>query len=165
MISSNLGYESKKILVTGSAGFIGFHTSKKLLEEGNQVIGYDNLNNYYSVQLKKDRLNILKKYDEFNFIRGDLEDESLVNNVFDNEEPDVVINLAAQAGVRYSLKHPHDYIDSNLVGFLNVLEGCRRYNVEQLIFASSSSVYGANKKIPFSTNDNVDHPVSLYAAT
>ena len=165
MKTENLQYKNKRILVTGAAGFIGFHTSKKLLEEGNSVIGYDNLNDYYSVQLKKNRLKILKEFDSFKFIKGNLENKDLVNKTFKNQKPDIVINLAAQAGVRHSLKHPHDYIDSNLVGFLNILEGCRYNNVEQLIFASSSSVYGANKKIPFSTNDNVDHPVSLYAAT
>ncbi|ADQ13556.1 NAD-dependent epimerase [Halanaerobium hydrogeniformans] len=156
---------SKTHLVTGAAGFIGFHTSKKLLEEGQQVIGLDNLNDYYSVQLKKDRLAILKEYDNFIFIKGDLENNKLVANTFAKYKPEIVINLAAQAGVRYSLKNPHSYIDSNLVGFMNILEGCRHHDVEHLIFASSSSVYGSNEKVPFSTTDNVDHPVSLYAAT
>ncbi|MBF8436530.1 NAD-dependent epimerase [Halanaerobiaceae bacterium Z-7014] len=154
-----------KILVTGAAGFIGFHTSKRLLEEGHQVIGLDNLNDYYSVELKKDRLDILKDNERFTFVKGDLEDKELVEDVFESYKPEVVINLAAQAGVRYSLKNPHAYVDSNLVGFMNILEGCRHHDVEHLIFASSSSVYGSNEKVPFATSDNVDHPVSLYAAT
>ena len=154
-----------KILVTGAAGFIGFHVCEKLLNKDISVVGYDNLNDYYSVELKKDRLKLLKKNKNFKFVKGNLENRKQMKDLFDSERPKIVINLAAQAGVRYSLKHPHDYIDSNLVGFLNILEGCRNTDVKHLIFASSSSVYGANKDIPFSTDDNVDHPVSLYAAT
>jgi len=155
----------ENILVTGAAGFIGFHTSKKLLQEETKVVGLDNLNDYYSPELKKDRLKILEKFKDFSFIKGDLADQQLIEEVFSKYEPDVVINLAAQAGVRHSLKQPRTYMDSNLVGFVNILEGCRHNNVEHLIFASSSSVYGANEKVPFATSDNVDHPVSLYAAT
>ncbi len=155
----------ENILVTGAAGFIGFHTSKKLLQEDIKVVGLDNLNDYYSPELKNDRLKILEKYKNFSFIKGDLADQQLIEEVFLKYELDVVINLAAQAGVRYSLKQPRTYVDSNLVGFVNILEGCRHNNVEHLIFASSSSVYGANEKVPFATSDNVDHPVSLYAAT
>ncbi|MFW6378288.1 MAG: NAD-dependent epimerase, partial [Bacillota bacterium] len=149
----------------GAAGFIGFHVARRYLEAGEQVIGFDNLNDYYSVELKEDRLAILEDYAGFSFIQGDLKDRDLVARVFVNYQPEIVIHLAAQAGVRYSLENPHAYIDSNLVGFLNVLEGCRHNEVEHLLFASSSSVYGANRKVPFETSDNVDHPVSLYAAT
>lgn len=154
-----------KILVTGAAGFIGFHLSKCLLSKGKEVIGIDNLNNYYDVSLKKARLAILKQQSNFSFHLLDLADKQGISQLFINYEVEIVVNLAAQAGVRYSLVNPHAYIDSNLVGFINILEGCRNQKVSHLVFASSSSVYGANTKIPFSVHDNVDHPISLYAAT
>ena len=152
------------ILVTGSAGFIGYHLSKRLLDEGYSVIGIDNLNDYYDPQLKKDRLAQLTN-DNFTFIKSDIENSSVINEVFNEYKPKIVINLAAQAGVRYSLENPHAYVSSNVVGFMNILEACRHNKVEHLIYASSSSVYGANESKPFSTSDNVDHPLSLYAAT
>ena len=153
------------ILVTGAAGFIGFHLSKRLLKEGWQVIGLDNLNDYYDVNLKNDRLDILKKDNNFTFYIAALEDRETISKIFSEEKPQYVVNLAAQAGVRFSLTNPHAYTSSNIEGFLNILEGCRHYKVKHLIYASSSSVYGANKKMPFSVGSNVDHPVSLYAAT
>ena len=153
------------VLVTGAAGFIGFHTSKKLLEAGETVIGIDNLNHYYDVSLKHERLKILKQYDLFKFEKIDIADRVTTQAIFDNFDFDRVIHLAAQAGVRYSLENPAAYIDSNLVGFANILEGCRHKQTAHLLFASSSSVYGANTKYPFKETDNVDHPVSLYAAT
>ncbi|MEW5858713.1 MAG: NAD-dependent epimerase [Cyanobacteriota bacterium] len=153
------------VLVTGAAGFIGFHLSQRLLARGDCVIGLDNLNTYYDVSLKKDRLAQLQDQAGFSFYQLDLADREGMAQLFSNENFDVVVNLAAQAGVRYSLKNPHAYVDSNLVGFVNILEGCRHSGVKHLVFASSSSVYGANTKIPFSVQDNVDHPVSLYAAT
>jgi len=155
----------KKILVTGAAGFIGFHLAQKLCENNWDVIGLDNLNNYYDVNLKKDRLNLLKSYKNFKFYKIDLVDKESIKILFKEEKFDYVVNLAAQAGVRYSLENPYSYIDSNISGFLNILEGCRHNPVKHLIYASSSSVYGANTKMPFSVHDNVDHPVSLYAAT
>ncbi|WP_413160333.1 NAD-dependent epimerase [Capilliphycus salinus ALCB114379] len=154
-----------KILVTGSAGFIGFHLSKILLERGDTVIGLDNLNSYYQVSLKKDRLEQLNPFENFTFYHLDLVDREQLEKLFSEHKFDAVVNLAAQAGVRYSIENPHAYVDSNLTGFINILEGCRHTNVGHLIFASSSSVYGANKKIPFEVEDNVDYPVSLYAAT
>lgn len=153
------------ILVTGGAGFIGFHLSKRLLEEGRSVVVFDNLNDYYDVNLKLARLEILKQFDKFVFIKGDLENKVDVNKVFNIFKPMIVVHLAAQAGVRYSIENPEAYINSNLIGFFNVLESCRQFNVEHFVYASSSSVYGANKKIPFSVDDQVDQPVSLYAAT
>ncbi|MDM5330190.1 NAD-dependent epimerase [Neobacillus sp. CF12] len=153
------------IVVTGAAGFIGFHLSKRLLAENYHVIGVDNLNDYYDVRLKKDRLEFLERNKNFNFYKVDLADQDSVNAIFENHSISIVINLAAQAGVRYSLTHPHSYVHSNLVGFVNILEACRHYQVEHLVYASSSSVYGANTKTPFSTQDSVDHPVSIYAAT
>lgn len=152
------------ILITGSAGFIGSHLSKRLLQEGHQVIGIDNLNDYYDPQLKEDRLEQINN-DNFTFIRTGLEDLATINQTFERFNPEIVINLAAQAGVRYSLENPHAYINSNVVGFTNILEACRHNKVEHLIYASSSSVYGANESKPFSTSDNIDHPLSLYAAT
>lgn len=153
------------IIVTGAAGFIGFHLSKRLLSLGYHVIGIDNLNEYYDVALKKERLSLLETTENFTFYKMDLANQEEVHSVFKNHSIDIVIHLAAQAGVRYSLTHPHSYIHSNLQGFLNILEACRQFPVEHLIYASSSSVYGANTKIPFSEKDPVDHPVSLYAAS
>ncbi|MGK7929323.1 MAG: NAD-dependent epimerase [Spirulina sp.] len=152
-------------LVTGAAGFIGFHTSKRLLERGDRVVGLDNLNDYYDLSLKQARLGELKKYPNFTFCHLDLADREGIAKLFAEQTFKVVINLAAQAGVRYSLENPHAYVDSNLVGFMNILEGCRYGKSEHLVFASSSSVYGANKKIPFSVEDNVDYPISIYAAS
>lgn len=157
--------ENKKILVTGAAGFIGFHLSKRLLQRGDEVLGLDNLNDYYDVSLKLDRLKQIKFERNFRPVRMDLADREAVSRLFSEEKFDMVVNLAAQAGVRYSLKNPYAYIDSNISGFLNILEGCRHAQVKHLVFASSSSVYGANTRMPFSVHDNVDHPVSLYAAT
>lgn len=159
--------ENKTILVTGSAGFIGYYLSKRLLEEidGVKVIGFDSVNDYYDVSLKEWRLEQLSKYDNFTFVKGNLADKELVNKVFKEYKPSVVVNLAAQAGVRYSIDHPDVYIESNIIGFYNILEACRYNPVEHLVYASSSSVYGGNTKVPFSTDDKVDNPVSLYAAT
>lgn len=154
-----------KILVTGAAGFIGFHVSRQLLEQGHSVVGLDNLNDYYEVSLKEARLKELDPYEQFRFLKMDLADRDAVSQLFTDEQFHRVVNLAAQAGVRYSLENPHAYVDSNLVGFVNILEGCRQNSVEHLVYASSSSVYGANETMPFSEQDNVDHPVSLYAAT
>jgi UDP-glucuronate 4-epimerase len=154
-----------KVLVTGAAGFIGFHLSHRLLARGNEVFGLDNLNDYYDVNLKKARLAKLQDNSNFKFCQIDLADREGIAMLFAEEGFDVVANLAAQPGVRYSLKNPHAYIDSNVVGFINILEGCRHSGVKHLVFASSSSVYGANTKVPFSVHDRVDHPVSLYAAT
>lgn len=156
---------SKTYLITGGAGFIGFYLSKALLEKGAKVIGIDNLNDYYEVSLKEDRLEILKKFPEYQFVKGDISDKETVFQVFEKFVPHIVVNLAAQAGVRYSIDNPDAYIQSNIVGFFHILEACRHFPVEHLVFASSSSVYGGNKKVPFSTEDQVDKPVSLYAAT
>lgn len=154
-----------KILVTGAAGFIGFHVSRYLLQRGDQVVGIDNLNDYYDVSLKEARHAQLSGLSQFKFLRMDISNREDIAGLFSREKFDRVVHLAAQAGVRYSLENPHAYADSNLVGFLNILEGCRQTQVEHLVFASSSSVYGANETMPFSVHDNVDHPVSLYAAT
>ena len=154
-----------KILVTGAAGFIGYHVSKTLCERGDEVVGIDNLNDYYDVSLKEARLEQLKPYDNFHFFKMDIADRPTIENLFKEKGFNKVVHLAAQAGVRYSIENPHAYADSNLVGYLNILEGCRHNKIEHLVYASSSSVYGANKKIPFSESDNVDRPVSLYAAT
>ena len=154
-----------KILVTGAAGFIGFHTSKRLLEEGHDIIGLDNVNDYYSVELKNSRLDILNQFEKFKLYREDLADNEAVAGLFKKEQLQRVIHLGAQAGVRYSLDHPHAYIQSNVVGTLNILEGCRHNKVEHLVYASTSSVYGLNAKYPFSVGDSVNHPVSLYGAT
>ncbi|MBR9804115.1 SDR family NAD(P)-dependent oxidoreductase, partial [bacterium] len=155
----------KKYLVTGAAGFIGFHLSQKLMDRGDQVIGIDNLNDYYEVALKEARLAQLQERDSFSFHKLDLSDRDGINALFAAQKPDVVVNLAAQAGVRYSLTNPHAYVDSNLVGFVNILEACRHNETKHLVYASSSSVYGSNKKMPFSIHHSVDHPVSLYAAS
>jgi len=170
----------QKILVTGSAGFIGFHLTNQLLGEGNKVVGIDNINDYYDVNLKYDRLKeaginkneieygksvISSKFTNYQFVQLNLEDQENIYKLFDIEKFDVVVNLAAQAGVRYSLTNPHAYISSNILGFTNILEACRHNNVKHLVYASSSSVYGLNKSMPFSTDDNVDHPISLYAAS
>ncbi len=155
----------KRYLITGGAGFIGYFLSRALLEKGAQVLGLDNLNDYYEVSLKEKRLAILREYSRYRFDRIDLGDKEGVFDIFRDFKPDIVVNLAAQAGVRYSIDNPDAYIQSNIVGFFHVLEACRRFLPEHLVFASSSSVYGGNKKVPFSTRDQVDHPVSLYAAT
>ena len=162
-----INLDNKVILITGSSGFIGSFLTKRLLNENKsiKIIGLDNMNNYYDVRLKEERLNELKKYDNFTFIKGDLKDKDLINNIFKEYKPSIVVNLGAQAGVRYSITNPDAYIDSNVIGFYNILEACRNFPVEHLVYASSSSVYGGNKKIPFSTLDKVDNPVSLYAAT
>jgi len=154
-----------KFLVTGAAGFIGFHLAKRLLADGQTVVGLDNVNDYYDVSLKEARLAILQREQNFRFVRADLADRPALEALFEKECPEIVIHLAAQAGVRYSITNPHVYVESNLAGFMNILEGCRHHQVRHLVYASSSSVYGANTKMPFSVHDNVDHPVSLYAAT
>ena len=163
---------NNKILITGSAGFIGSNLMRRLLKENNNYtfIGFDNMNAYYDVSIKEYRLNQIEKVakqtkNTYKFIKGDLSDKALINLIFEKYKPDIVINLAAQAGVRYSIENPDAYINSNIIGFYNILEACRHYPVEHLVYASSSSVYGGNKKVPFSTDDMVDHPVSLYAAT
>lgn len=154
-----------KILVTGAAGFIGFHLSRRYLAMGHEVVGLDNLNDYYSVELKHDRLALLKDHRHFQFVHADLRDADTMSGLFARHDFECVVNLAAQAGVRYSLVNPRSYIDSNIVGFLHILEGCRHTKVGHCVFASSSSVYGLNTKMPFSVHDNVDHPISLYAAS
>lgn len=161
-----ISLENKTILVTGSSGFIGSNLTKRLLkEEKVRVIGLDNMNDYYDVKIKESRLEELKKFDNFIFIKGNLADKETINKIFEEYKPEVVVNLAAQAGVRYSITNPDAYIESNLIGFYNILEACRHNPVEHLVYASSSSVYGSNKKVPYSTDDKVDNPVSLYAAT
>ncbi|ORM86128.1 protein CapI [Pantoea deleyi] len=152
-------------LVTGAAGFIGFHVSQRLLAAGHQVVGIDNLNDYYDVNLKHARLNLINAESGFTFIEMDLADRDAMASLFDQHQFQRVIHLGAQAGVRYSIENPHAYADANLIGHLNILEGCRHHKIEHLLYASSSSVYGLNRKMPFSTEDSVDHPVSLYAAT
>lgn len=163
----NIDLKMKKIFVTGVIGFIGSNLAKRILtdEKDVMVIGLDNMNNYYDVKIKEWRLAQLNKYDNFKFIKGDLADKETVENIFKEYHPNIVVNLAAQAGVRYSITNPDAYIQSNLIGFYNILECCRNYPVEHLVYASSSSVYGSNKKVPYSTDDKVDNPVSLYAAT
>ena len=155
----------KPVLITGAAGFIGFHLANRLLDLGAQVVGIDNLNDYYEVSLKDARLDLLGKREGFEFIKLDLGDRAGMEELFAGHAFGVVVNLAAQAGVRYSIENPHAYGQSNLMGFLNILEGCRRHEVEHLTYASTSSVYGANEALPYSVRHNVDHPVSLYAAT
>lgn len=157
--------KQKTFLVTGAAGFIGLYLCRRLLDQGCQVIGIDNLNPYYDVELKKSRLAQLEGFKNFTFVEGDISDKELLSELFQRYSPYIVVNLAAQAGVRYSMENPDAYIQSNIIGFFNILEACRHNPVEHLVYASSSSVYGANKKVPFSENDFVDHPISLYAAT
>jgi UDP-glucuronate 4-epimerase len=154
-----------RILVTGAAGFIGYHTAARLLDQGHDVIGFDNLSPYYDVSLKEARLARLKEQTRFRFLHADLADRTVVEATFAEERPERVIHLAAQAGVRYSIEHPHAYISSNVTGFLHVLEGCRHHDVKHLVYASTSAVYGANRKLPFDVSDGTDHPVSLYGAT
>ncbi|MBR3319639.1 GDP-mannose 4,6-dehydratase [Candidatus Saccharibacteria bacterium] len=163
----NYKFGNKTILITGAAGFIGSYLAKRVCAENPEakIIGFDSVNDYYDVKLKDYRLRELEKFDNFTFIKGNLADKELVNKVFEENRPNIVVNLAAQAGVRYSIDHPDAYIEANLIGFYNILEACRHYPVEHLVYASSSSVYGGNKKVPFSTDDKVDNPVSLYAAT
>ena len=156
---------TRNILITGAAGFIGYHLCKKLLECDDEIVGLDNLNDYYDVNLKNDRLRQIEGRKKLQFIKMDVTNRADIAELFSEKKFDVVVNLAAQAGVRYSLTNPHAYVDSNIVGFLNILEGCRHHKVKHLVFASSSSVYGANTKMPFSVHHNVDHPVSLYGAT
>jgi len=158
-------FQFNRVLVTGSAGFIGYHLSKRLLKDGCHVTGIDNLNPYYDVSLKEARLKKLTPFENFSFFKIDISDREAMEKIFKSTQFEVVVNLAAQAGVRYSLKNPRAYVDANIVGFVNILECCRHNNVRHLVFASSSSVYGANTKMPFSVHHNVDHPVSLYAAT
>ena len=165
MNDSNKTINSSIIFISGGAGFIGFHLSRRLLEQGVKVIGFDNLNDYYDVNLKYQRMEMLKGFDKYIFVKGDLADKEGVDELFNTYQPDIVVNLGAQAGVRYSIENPDAYIQSNIVGFFNILEACRHNRIDHLVYASSSSVYGANKKTPFSTEDKVDKPVSLYAAT
>ena len=170
---SVIGLENKTILVTGAAGFIGSNLVKRIYKEvpSAKVVGIDNMNSYYDVSLKEFRLKELEEYSDFTFVKGNIADKELINNLFDEYKPSIVVNLAAQAGVRYSITNPDAYVESNLVGFFNILEACRhsydngQSGVEHLVYASSSSVYGSNKKVPYSTDDKVDNPVSLYAAT
>ncbi|TKD70743.1 GDP-mannose 4,6-dehydratase [Pseudalkalibacillus hwajinpoensis] len=156
---------NKTYFITGVAGFIGFYLSKKLLEQGCKVIGIDNINDYYDLNLKYTRLEELKPFDRFSFVQGDISDKNVIINIFEEYKPNIVVNLAAQAGVRYSIENPDVYIQSNVIGFYNILEACRHHPVDHLVYASSSSVYGANKKVPFEETDFVDNPVSLYAST
>lgn len=155
------------VFITGSSGFIGFNLAKRILttEPDTKVIGLDNMNNYYDVRIKEARLAELQKFENYTFTKGNLADKALINSIFEQYHPDIVVNLGAQAGVRYSITNPDAYIESNMIGFYNILEACRHYPVEHLVYASSSSVYGSNKKVPYSTDDKVDNPVSLYAAT
>ena len=157
----------KTVFITGASGFIGSNLAKRILttEPDTKVIGLDNMNNYYDVRIKEARLAELQKFGNYAFIKGNLADKALINSIFDQHHPDIVVNLGAQAGVRYSITNPDSYIESNMIGFYNILEACRHYPVEHLVYASSSSVYGSNKKVPYSTDDKVDNPVSLYAAT
>ena len=168
MMKYNIDLNNKVILVTGVAGFIGANLARRLLDEFNniKIVGIDNVNNYYDIRLKNERLKELYKYgDQFSFIKNNIANKQVVNDVFDDFKPQIVVNLAAQAGVRYSIINPDAYIESNLLGYYNILEACRHHEVKHLVYASSSSVYGSNKKVPYSTDDKVDNPVSLYAAT
>ena len=166
-MKSQINLTGKTILITGAAGFIGANLAKRILrdDESVKVVGLDNMNAYYDVRLKEDRLKELEQYLNFTFVKGDLADKPLIDSLFEQHDFAVVVNLGAQAGVRYSITNPDAYVQSNLIGFYNILEACRHYPVEHLVYASSSSVYGGNKKVPFSTDDKVDNPVSLYAAT
>ncbi len=166
-MKKKINLTNKTILVTGSSGFIGANLVKRLLKEisGVKIIGLDNMNNYYDIRIKESRLNDLSKFSNYIFVKGNLADKELINKIFEDYKPSIVVNLAAQAGVRYSIENPDAYIESNLIGFYNILEACRNNPVEHLVYASSSSVYGSNKKVPYSTDDKVDNPVSLYAAT
>ena len=157
----------KTVFITGASGFIGSNLAKRILstEPDTKVIGLDNMNDYYDVRIKEARLEELQKFENYTFIKGNLADKALINSIFEQYHPDIVVNLGAQAGVRYSITNPDAYIESNMIGFYNILEACRHYPVEHLVYASSSSVYGSNKKVPYSTDDKVDNPVSLYAAT
>ena len=163
----NLDLKNKTVFITGVAGFIGSNLAERLLKEieGIKIVGLDNMNDYYDVRLKEYRLEKLSSSEAFSFVKGNLADKEVVNSIFEKYKPELVVNLGAQAGVRYSITNPDAYIEGNLVGFYNILEGCRHYPVEHLVYASSSSVYGSNKKVPYSTEDKVDNPVSLYAAT
>ncbi len=167
MTKYNVKLSGRRILVTGSCGFIGYYLSMRLLQEAENitVIGIDSMNDYYDVELKKYRFDQLNRHASFIFINGNIADKSLIMSVMEKFKPSIILNLAAQAGVRYSITNPDAYIESNIVGFFNILEACRKYPVEHLVYASSSSVYGTNKKVPYSTDDKVDNPVSLYAAT
>lgn len=167
MINDNINLQTSTIFITGVAGFIGANLAKRLLtcNPGTQVVGIDNLNSYYDVELKESRIKEFKKNSSFTFVKGDIANKSEINEIFEKYNPNIVVNLAAQAGVRYSITHPEMYIQANIIGFYNILEACRNFQVDHLVYASSSSVYGSNKKIPYSTEDKVDNPVSLYAAT
>ena len=166
-MKEKINLDNKTILITGAAGFIGSNLAKRILEDykAKEIIGFDNVNDYYDVEIKKWRLDKLNKFSNFKFIKEDLSDKEVITKIFEDYKPDIVVNLAAQAGVRYSISHPDAYIKSNIIGFYNILEACRNHPVEHLVYASSSSVYGSNKKVPYSTEDKVDNPVSLYAAT
>lgn len=159
--------KNRIVFITGASGFIGSNLAKRILtaEPNTKVIGLDNMNDYYDVRIKESRLTELQKFENYTFVKGNLADRNLISNIFEQYHPDIVVNLGAQAGVRYSITNPDAYIESNMIGFYNILEACRHYPVEHLVYASSSSVYGSNKKVPYSTDDKVDNPVSLYAAT
>ena len=167
MVNHNVDLKGKAVLVTGAAGFIGSNLVKRLLNDVTdvKVVGIDNMNDYYDVHIKEERLHMLQKFDGFTMVYGSIADKAVLDKLFEEHRPQVVVNLAAQAGVRYSITNPDAYIQSNLIGFYNILEACRHHEVEHLVYASSSSVYGSNKKVPYSTDDKVDNPVSLYAAT
>ena len=166
-MSDTINFENKTIFVTGASGFIGANLVKRILtsEPSAKVIGLDSMNDYYDVRIKEARLAELQQFPDYTFVKGNLADKALITSIFEQYHPEIVVNLGAQAGVRYSITNPDAYIESNMIGFYNILEACRHYPVEHLVYASSSSVYGSNKKVPYSTDDKVDNPVSLYAAT
>ena len=166
-MDTEIGMYNKTVFITGSSGFIGSNLAKRILitDPDTKVIGLDNMNDYYDVRIKEARLAELQKFENYTFIKGNLADKALIDSIFEQHHPDIVVNMGAQAGVRYSITNPDAYIESNMIGFYNILEACRHYPVEHLVYASSSSVYGSNKKVPYSTDDKVDNPVSLYAAT